>query len=81
MAGLVFLVVNTMGRMKGLVRDLDRRLEGIFGSGFVFDVNEPHHCGHGHGHGPRGQDIEMCGKTNFYHTKSTCWSRSIPEDR
>jgi hypothetical protein len=62
MAGLVLFVVNTMGRMKGLVRDLDRRIEGIFGLGFVFDVHEPHHCGHGHGHGPRGQDIKMGGE-------------------
>jgi hypothetical protein len=69
MAGFVLLVVDTMGWTKGPVRDLDRRIEGNFGSGFVYDVNEPHRCGHGHGHGPRGQDIEMGGEDELLPNK------------
>jgi hypothetical protein len=81
MAGLVLLVVNTMGWMKGLVWDLDRHIEGIFGPGFVFEVNEPHHYGMAMGIDCECKMSRWMGKTNFGHTKNTCSSRSIPEER
>jgi hypothetical protein len=66
MAEFVSPVVNTVGWMKGLVGDLARRTEGVFGPGFVCEVNESHHYGH-------GMVIETEGKVsrwmNFNHTK------------
>jgi hypothetical protein len=66
MAEFVLLVVNMMGWMKGPVRDLDRRIEGIFGPGFVFEVNKRYHYSHAQGHPPRGPDVKM---DDLNHTK------------